>query len=197
MVTEPKFSFVGGALCLDFINTVGARTPSGPLREKFKCTENVKTWGKRAGVLQAADRVTPSMFARAIALREALYRICKAVIDSHKPHEDDLAVLNRELAKARSRERLRYETRKLRIDFVKGSESLFAAVAKSAADLLTSEDAGRIRACPGDACGWMFVDTSRNGSRQWCDMRICGNRAKARKFRQRSRRKTYSRSREA
>ena len=41
----------------------------------------------------------------------------------------------------------------------------------------------RLKVCPADDCLWAFYDFSRNHSRTWCDMRVCGNRAKARTFR--------------
>jgi len=54
------------------------------------------------------------------------------------------------------------------------------AAAWAASDLLLSDDCGRVRACPGTGCGWLFVD--RSGRRRWCTMSTCGNRAKARRF---------------
>ena len=60
-------------------------------------------------------------------------------------------------------------------------------VARSAAELLTSGDLGRVRGCASEECGWVFLDTTRNRSRRWCDMKECGNREKARRFYQRSR----------
>jgi predicted RNA-binding Zn ribbon-like protein len=54
-------------------------------------------------------------------------------------------------------------------------------VARSAADLLTSSELAALRLCASDTCAWLFLDTSRNGSRRWCSMRTCGNRAKARR----------------
>lgn len=56
---------------------------------------------------------------------------------------------------------------------------LASAIAISALGLLRPEALSRIRICPN--CGWLFVDRSRNASRLWCDMAVCGNRAKARK----------------
>ncbi|MCZ3387352.1 MAG: CGNR zinc finger domain-containing protein, partial [Actinomycetia bacterium] len=55
-------------------------------------------------------------------------------------------------------------------------------VAIDAWDLLTEPELTLIRQCPLDAggCGWLFLDTSRAGNRRWCDMRMCGNRAKVR-----------------
>jgi len=58
-------------------------------------------------------------------------------------------------------------------------------IARSAADLLTEGPLGAIRRCEGKGCGWLFLDTSRNRTRRWCDMRICGNRAKARRHHER------------
>src|SRR5207302_22567 len=54
-------------------------------------------------------------------------------------------------------------------------------VIRSAADLLVSGEAQRVRRCASETCDWLFLDTSRNHSRRWCDMSGCGNRAKARR----------------
>jgi predicted RNA-binding Zn ribbon-like protein len=63
-------------------------------------------------------------------------------------------------------------------------------IARSAADVLTSEaDRGRVRECGSDNCRWLFVDTTRNRSRQWCSMQSCGNRQKARRHYQKVRAK--------
>jgi predicted RNA-binding Zn ribbon-like protein len=58
-------------------------------------------------------------------------------------------------------------------------------VAHAATDLLTSGQLIQLRQCAGDPCGWLFLDFSKNGSRRWCDMADCGNRAKARRYRER------------
>lgn len=57
------------------------------------------------------------------------------------------------------------------------------ASALSAVELLTSPDLGRVTRCSGEGCAWLFVDASKNRSRRWCDMSVCGNRAKARRYR--------------
>ncbi len=56
---------------------------------------------------------------------------------------------------------------------------------RSAAELLVTGDLSRVRVCGGERCGWLFVDTSKNRSRRWCDMQDCGNVAKVRRFRTR------------
>lgn len=57
-----------------------------------------------------------------------------------------------------------------------GLELPVLAVAWSAAGLLTSPEVAKVCACPGIDCGWLFVDA--RGRRRWCDMAVCGNRAK-------------------
>ncbi|EHR59251.1 Zn-ribbon-like motif containing protein [Saccharomonospora cyanea NA-134] len=61
-----------------------------------------------------------------------------------------------------------------------------AAVYAAAARLTALGEWGRVKICPADDCRWAFHDRSRNRSRTWCSMRVCGNRQKARAFRQRS-----------
>jgi predicted RNA-binding Zn ribbon-like protein len=58
-------------------------------------------------------------------------------------------------------------------------------VARAAAGLLTSEDTDRVHQCRNGTCRWLFLDMSRNHSRRWCDMKLCGNRMKARRFQRR------------
>jgi len=192
MVIRP-FRFLGGALCLDFINTAGAWTGGNPVRDKFTGLGDLKRWGEAAQILPPNTRLSPKIFARAIILRRSLHAIFQAATEQRAPADRDLAILNRELAIARSRERIRYKEGSFLFHSEESPEQVLWAVARSAAELLTSENVTRVRQCGGPECGWMFLDTSRNRSRQWCDMRICGNRVKARNFRQRSQRKTYSR----
>jgi predicted RNA-binding Zn ribbon-like protein len=55
-------------------------------------------------------------------------------------------------------------------------------LAQSAARLVTSDEINQVRACASKTCRWLFIDASKNHSRRWCDMKICGNRMKARRF---------------
>ena len=61
-------------------------------------------------------------------------------------------------------------------------------VLRSTADLLTSPDLASVRHCASESCDWLFMDMSRGQRRQWCDMRTCGNRAKARRHYERKKR---------
>jgi predicted RNA-binding Zn ribbon-like protein len=99
-----------------------------------------------------------------------------------------VALLNREVAAARGREVLVPAGDGLRWEWPDGGgrlDSPLWPVGQAAAALLTSGDLSRLRQCGGDLCGWLFLDRSRNRSRQWCTMEDCGNVSKVRRFRQR------------
>jgi predicted RNA-binding Zn ribbon-like protein len=112
------------------------------------------------------------------------------VIDSRRAARADIEVLERELSNARDHERLSPSARAFvwTWDDPNALDRVLWEVSRSAAELLTSDELSKLRLCGGDDCGWMFLDTSRNRSRQWCDMRDCGNRAKVRRFRERQQR---------
>jgi predicted RNA-binding Zn ribbon-like protein len=209
-----SIKLIGGRLCLDFANTVGGRRSTSPSTKKGGDAYVVRedrladyydllAWSLRVGLLTdaAAKRLArearlreseaAAVWERAIALREAVYRISMAVISQTQPRGNDLELLNRELAIAHDRLIL---ARREEGDFVwKWNEAKDALdqmlwrIADSAAEMLTTSDLARLRQCGGDNCGWVFEDTSRNRSRQWCDMQDCGNVAKVRRFRSRRR----------
>ena len=64
-------------------------------------------------------------------------------------------------------------------------DAILWPVAVAAADLLTTRDHPLLRECASDECSWLYLDTTRNHSRRWCDMKGCGNKAKVRRYRQR------------
>jgi predicted RNA-binding Zn ribbon-like protein len=182
-VTITGIKFIGGRLCLDFVNTVGGRSGNAVLRDKLASYEDLMRWSRLAGLPPArAARSGGAVLRRAIALREALFRI----FTGKRPRAADLNIFQRELSMARSHERLT-ATFEWAWDRPEAADRVLWEVVRSAAELLTSRDREKIRRCAGEECGWLFLDTSRNHSRQWCDMRDCGNRAKVRRFRERSR----------
>ena len=208
--TNPNWKFVGGRLCLDFINTVGGRVGSATvLREKLASYPDLLEWSRAAGIATPAEvhvlarlaqshpHQARSALRRVILLRESLYRIFVSAVDARRPGAADLATLGRELQLARSRQRLSHDRGSFRWTWEQSESALDRVlwpIALSAAELLTSGDLSRLRQCEGNDCGWMFLDTSRNRSRHWCDMKDCGNRAKVMRFRRRQKR---SRSRTA
>lgn len=190
------FRMLGGNLALDFVNTVGGRTPANSNRyeidrERLTSIDDLYEWALVAGIINASERrrlanearahprAAANVFARAVRLREVLYRL---FVGTHK-----LDALNDELKIARSHERLGFAGGRVQPiwDDDTALDRPLWDVARAAAVLLTSDQLERVRQCPGESCGWLFVDTSRNRSRQWCDMNDCGNLAKVRRFRER------------
>jgi predicted RNA-binding Zn ribbon-like protein len=198
-------NLVGGQLCLDFVNSVGARRigSSGEMiirDEKFTDYVDLLAWGRHAGVLtqieaqmlaresSQREKEAAAIFRRAIRLREALYYIFRAILLRKEPERSHLQMLNEELRLAREGEQLVFQKPHFAWHAGASNSSLdrvVGSVARSAAELLTQGDLTRLHKCAGDDCGWIFEDTSRNRGRRWCDMRDCGNVAKVRRFRRR------------
>src|SRR5205085_5695613 len=125
-----------------------------------------------------------ALFGQAIALREAIYQIFVALASGEAASDKDVDLLNRALAAAPQRDRLAHADDAYA--WVAGKVDVSAAglltpVLWSAADLLTRVDHRRVRRCANDSCLWLFIDESKAGTRRWCDMSACGNRAKSRR----------------
>jgi predicted RNA-binding Zn ribbon-like protein len=119
---------------------------------------------------------------KAVTLREALYRIFFAIANRRPPDTADIGILNTEMSRAMTQMRLKpagvtdpwkytFEDKKL--------DRMLWLIIHSATELLTSDKLDRVCECKGENCGWLFLDMTRNRSRKWCDMKDCGNRAKA------------------
>jgi predicted RNA-binding Zn ribbon-like protein len=209
-----SWRLLGGRPCLDFVNTVGGRiSPSGGApgphdfadhitRDDLPDYEALLRWSVLAALLEPseADRLhrlsrqsAPAagrVWRRALRLREALYRIGKALVEAWPPPGADLQVLDREVRTAHQHQRLVARGRRLAAEWSPAPQSLDRVlwpIALSAAAVYGSDDVSRLKQCGGPSCGWLFVDTTRNRSRQWCEMADCGNLAKVRRFRDRHR----------
>ncbi|HWH95506.1 MAG TPA: CGNR zinc finger domain-containing protein [Baekduia sp.] len=127
---------------------------------------------------------------RAIALREALRRMALAHHDAPDapPAPGDLAVLDALALRAPLHVRFAGGGPAARHEPAgDGPDAALGLVLGVVAEALADGSWSRMKACPGPHCGWMFYDGSRNRSRQWCSMEICGNRVKGREFRARQR----------
>jgi predicted RNA-binding Zn ribbon-like protein len=200
---------IGGRPSLDFVNTVGGRAGGGSrgaarrahavIDERLTSYDALLGWGVLSGSLARAEaaaldrqaaahpRRAAAVLRRALELREALYHTFTAALEGAAPRGADLSVLNAELAVARSHERLA-ATPEFGWAWDRDAGALdrpLWPVATDAAELLVSGDPSRLGRCPAPDCGWLFLDTSRSGRRQWCDMATCGNVAKVRRFRAR------------
>jgi predicted RNA-binding Zn ribbon-like protein len=203
MVTrsDPAYvwDFCGGQLAIDFTNTVGSRgdTPE----EHFITYADVVSWAQTRRVLPAAHarrllheaELRPAAAVDALsslrALRESLYRTMAAIVSGRKPSATDLAVLNTSMRTSYAGAQLRPHDGRLELAFAREDErmhldeAIATPVVRAAIDLLTTSAIDRVRLCADSTCGWLFADTTRSGTRRWCDMKVCGNRNKVRRFR--------------
>jgi predicted RNA-binding Zn ribbon-like protein len=190
------FDLTGGLLCLDFANTVDDRTEVHP-QELLNSYYDLVSWSEQAHVLtehearrlleRAARRPSEAsrVLQQAIAIREVIFRIFKAVAGDESPDGDDLDALSAAVADAQAHACIVSKGDGFIWDWAGNAgdmDRMLWPVVRSAADLLTSEELDDVRVCASDSCNWLFLDTSKNHSRRWCNMKSCGNREKARRF---------------
>ncbi len=198
MPPHPDFQLVAGHPALDFVNTVDWRWDPRRRKDLLDGFADLVGWARQVEIVTAAEaraltaaatrdpRSASRALQRSRRLREALGRIFEAAGKDARPAPRDLRLLNAFLGAALRRRRL--ELRGSRYEWSwEGSDitpldAFLAPIVLAAAELLTSPQRLKIRACAAEDCGWLFLDTSRSGRRRWCTMESCGNRAKARRF---------------
>ncbi len=183
----------GNWLCLDFTHTLDDRYSSHP-RELLGSYHDLVFWSQYVHILkdeqaqrlfeEAASRPAEASAAlkRAIDVREVIYRVFLAIAEGVAPEEVDLISLNAALAEALSHACIVSRGGSFVLDWAGKEDALDVILweaMRSAADLLTTEELSAVRACAAEDCRWLFLDTSKNRSRRWCDMKTCGNRNKA------------------
>ena len=194
---EQLFDLSGGHLALDFVNTVGGMRGVSP-KEHLRNYLDLVAFGQQAGVLDqalagelasAAQRrpeETAAVLAAAIALRESLYRLFSDHIHDQSPRSADLSVLNAALARFLPHRRLGDRGGAFAFEWDRAGEldAMLWPVVEAAASLFASDDLARVRICglhESHECSWLFIDHTKGGTRRWCSMVSCGNRAKARR----------------
>jgi predicted RNA-binding Zn ribbon-like protein len=190
----------GGRLCLGIVNTVLWRRSNAPI-ERLTSYDDLVRYVERAGWLPEADRLmgeasahprkARAALAQAITLRETLFGLFTEVAAGAAPRPSQMRALNEALATSMAHMELAtsdgggFETRWRPADSL---DLPLWQIAASAGAVLASGDLDRLKQCPGEQCGWVFIDVSSNGSRRWCDSKLCGNRARVRAHYERSRR---------
>jgi len=194
VVKTPKISSIsldGGTLCLDYVNSVHDRRHE-PLQDYLKNVQDLIAWSERVAIVDgrgrrrletmAADnsRKGRSFFSDALALRELLYRIFFAITAGKKIVPADISQYNTHLSRHFSHIRLILDAERYAETWDFPQDSFFqitAPIVKDAHALLLSPGLERVKECPN--CGWLFLDTTKNGKRRWCSMKNCGNSVKA------------------
>src|SRR5262245_12165981 len=181
----PKHEFLAGRIALDFCNSLSP-TERDTLRDRILKPAGLVSWARRAGVVIDRAPSAPAL-ARLHRLRTALIGTFHALADGHAPRAADLALLNSELAEARSIERLVPGKTGYAIEDAPPAaiDRLRHLIARDAGDLLIG-DPRRLKRCPAHDCLWLFHDDSKNLSRRWCAMDDCGTKDKVRRYRKRA-----------
>jgi predicted RNA-binding Zn ribbon-like protein len=199
-VTQPIPTYVfeldAGVTCLDFANTLTSDS------------DHLNSYADLVAFAEQARLITPEQAARLRAdagrdphgadgvlvrakwLRQAIRGIFDRLAAGETPRELDLDMLNRDLAESMEHARVLpgHDGSYMWGWSGRGLDMLIWPITRSAAELLTSdEQRPLVRECGASDCLWLFLDTSKNRSRQWCSMQSCGNREKARRHYQRLR----------
>jgi predicted RNA-binding Zn ribbon-like protein len=200
----PRFELIAGAVCLDFINTLDDRFTSQPT-ELLKTYLDLARFGEDAGILD--DSAVDRLFARsqtspeeaqralqsAVEMREAMFAVFTAIATKKPVSRPALMIVNQYIQGAAEHAQLvpaqNGQITKAAAPFEwrfdalpSGFKDPLWPIARSAAELLASDQLPYVRMCASKACEWFFLDTSKNHRRRWCDMTKCGNREKARAF---------------
>jgi predicted RNA-binding Zn ribbon-like protein len=186
---------LGGVLCLDFVNTVDPRygadrveyLPDYPALVDWVVWAGAWPAERRDVLLGAAPGRADAVFERALALRDHLH----ALLGPRGRAGDTIEALrdfNRELRNAARHAELRPADGGYVPGWIASGQpdDVLRSVVRSAAELMVAPSLERVRECDGHNCGWLFLDTSKAGRRRWCSMQICGNRAKAQRYRRRA-----------
>lgn len=187
-MSAPQFQLLGGHPALDFVNTIHDWTVHEP-RDYLTAFPDALRFGAAAGVLSPSEARKLSALPvrqelrRLRELRSRLERILRATVIDRAPLATDLDALTRESVDAARAMRLRRAKHQL----VREIETATAGIAvlrwrlvEAAIALLTSSRLNYLKTCP--SCGWFFLDMSKNRSRRWCSMAMCGSNAKARRY---------------
>jgi predicted RNA-binding Zn ribbon-like protein len=192
---------IGGELAFDFTNTSSDR--GGPQHiEHLRTPEHLLIWARQAKIvaprdgeyirkrIDAISTLGDQLLDRALALREVMYAIGIACARGRRPRTEYIDALASVYAACIHKAHLSpCEANFAWVWHPEDGviEAVLGPIALSALTMLSQTDLTRIKRCPGEHCGWLFFDTTKNNRRRWCEMEVCGNRAKQKAHRARTR----------
>jgi predicted RNA-binding Zn ribbon-like protein len=195
---KTTFELIAAHPALDLVNTLDWRFRKDGSEELLKSYDDLLRFTQESGMLKPAQipqyrqPAGARVLKRCIELREAIAEILYAGLDGRSPAAASLRTLERSIKAASLQQQLRWKEDQLEWHWRESDAGLpLWALSVSASDLMISEDIHKVRACDNPECRWLFLDTSKNHTRRWCDMKVCGNRMKARRFK--AQRKTSER----
>jgi predicted RNA-binding Zn ribbon-like protein len=177
-----EMPFVGGGIALDLVNTAEERGHPAA-GDALVNPADLLLWGQRYGLLANSVKLTSAAeeeLGRTRHARDLLYDIFFARIHGgtvSRAQLNELAELARTAYLAGSLQR--EGDGSFRWVWSRADLATVRHVAvTNAVELLSIEPTARLKQCPGDHCGWMFLDTTKRGNRRWCVMSECGQDAK-------------------
>ena len=194
-VATPPFEWIAGDLSLNFANTI-TWDVDGPRADQLGRYRDFVRWAREAGLLtpessarllETAERETErarGALERALTARRLIREVFHARASEQLVPVETLDALSTRIAEGLSLSRIVPRGERFAREWTRDPTDLdqvIRPVLSAAADLLLSERVALVRECANQHCGWLFLDESRNHMRRWCDMRVCGSRAKARR----------------
>jgi predicted RNA-binding Zn ribbon-like protein len=186
---------LGGQLSLDYVNTPDPRGDNP--QEYLLAYGDLVGWARFAGVLSGEEEArllrvaegepgrAAAVYARAIEVREAMHRVFLAIAEGEEPGRGDLGAIEGAYQEALGHARLVAGVGGFDWGWVGDEGTLdrpLWPIARAGVELLTSPGVARVKVCGNHGCGWLFLDTSKNGSRRWCSMEGCGSQVKMRRY---------------
>ena len=194
------FELLAGHPALDLVNTLDWRFRETGSEEllagyddllRFAAQSELVTPKQIRKILRAtSQQAAADALVSCRQMREAAAEILYATLDRCAPPPGAIKTLERFIKEALTRQHLVFSAHRLRWELPAQNSSAdlpFWLLTLSVAQLLVSEEVKRLRMCGNPECRWLFLDTSKNRKRRWCDMKVCGNRMKARRFQSRGR----------
>jgi predicted RNA-binding Zn ribbon-like protein len=183
--------FVGGHPALDLANAVFDRHVPEPDNELFKTTPDIANWFRASGLAEdreaaaIAEITDESFIERVHAAREASASTFGALAAGQPPAGEALSLLFSAAARGFEDGAVEMAGTKplLRPARWRDADAVTSLLAMLSIEALFTLPRDRLRSCP--RCGWLFLDTSRGGQRRWCSMRVCGNREKLSRHKER------------
>jgi predicted RNA-binding Zn ribbon-like protein len=195
-LNSAPFQLVAGHPVLDFVNTLDWRFRASGSQELLNHHADLLRFSEQSGLLTSlevrklakGDLVRKKrILSSTKKLRECLASILYAVAAGQAPPIEDVKALSTFARTVRQTEHLEWSISRLQWKAKKhrtnALDTPFRNLASAAMDLLTSEEFNKLNACSNPECRWLFLDGSKNKGRRWCDMKLCGNRIKARRYR--------------
>ncbi|HEY8052696.1 MAG TPA: CGNR zinc finger domain-containing protein [Steroidobacteraceae bacterium] len=192
---RPPYDLCGGHPALDFVNSLDNRFREGGPRELLADYADLLRFTRQTRLLDTgqarrlADAVNPRAAARTLRsaheLREALAAALYGGVEGRPPPPAAVRTLERYFRGMSAHQELKWERSGPAWDWGRAETNAALPVwmlSRAASQLMLSEAMLFIRACGAESCRWLFLDTSKNHTRRWCNMQVCGNRMKARRF---------------